>query len=120
MTETIKSRRGRELVVLGDPALLTMDRLSEFTARIDSDPRIVSLSLLAGPHRQGQWLRASSGAGPLIAIATDAADLAHHDAARDPQHRDRHPKSQGEDDHHPQRCHRESVVPHHPEALFRR
>ena len=35
MTETIKSRRGRELVVLGDPALLTMDRLPEFTARIE-------------------------------------------------------------------------------------
>jgi glycosyltransferase involved in cell wall biosynthesis len=75
MTETFRSRRGRTLHVVGDPSLLTMDRLSEFTARIDSDPRIVSLSLVAGPVTGGAWLRASAPAGPLIAIASDASDL---------------------------------------------
>lgn len=73
--ETIRSRRGRELVVIGDPALLTMDRLSEFTRRIDTDPRIASLSLVAGPSGPVQWLRSAGPAGPLIAVATDLDDL---------------------------------------------
>ena len=63
MTATIRSRRGRTLVVVGDPALLTMDRLSEFTSRIDTDPRIASLSLVAVPSAQGGWLRAASAGG---------------------------------------------------------
>jgi glycosyltransferase involved in cell wall biosynthesis len=75
MTETIRSRKGRTLVVLGDPALLTMDRLSEFTSRIDSDPRIASLSLVPATPTRGQWLRAAAPAGPLVAIATDLEDL---------------------------------------------
>jgi glycosyltransferase involved in cell wall biosynthesis len=75
MTETIRSRKGRTLVVLGDPALLTMDRLSEFTSRIDSDPRIASLSLVPATTTRGQWLRAAAPAGPLVAIATDLEDL---------------------------------------------
>ena len=73
--EAIRTRRGRTLVVIGDPALLTMDRLGEFTRRIDSDPRIASLSLVAVPSAQGSWLRAASAAGPLTAIATDLVDL---------------------------------------------
>jgi glycosyltransferase involved in cell wall biosynthesis len=75
MTETIRSRRGRRLVVVGDPALLTMDRLSEFTARIDSDPRIASLSLVPGPRGDDRWLRAAGPAGVLVALATDLEDL---------------------------------------------
>ena len=75
MTETIRSRRGRTLFVIGDPVLLTMDRLSEFTARIDSDPRIASLSLVSGPVRGGTWLRAAAPAGPLMAVAADTQDL---------------------------------------------
>jgi glycosyltransferase involved in cell wall biosynthesis len=74
MTETIRSRRGRTLVVLGDPALLTMDRLSEFRSRIDSDARIASLSLVPGPDA-GAWLRSAGPTGPLVAIATDLVDL---------------------------------------------
>ena len=72
--EVIRSRRGRTLVVLGDPALLTMDRLSEFTGRADSDPRIASLSLVSGPG-SGHWLRSAGPSGPLIALATDLGDL---------------------------------------------
>lgn len=84
MTETIKSRRGRTMLVIGDPALLTMDRLGEFTARIDTDPRIVSLSLVQGPSGTGRWLRAASPAGPLVAIAEDAQDLVGPLDADDP------------------------------------
>ncbi len=75
MTELIRSRRGRTLVVIGDPALLTMDRLSEFTRRIDSDPRVASLSLVSAPAQSGRWLRASAPAGALVALATDLVDL---------------------------------------------
>jgi glycosyltransferase involved in cell wall biosynthesis len=75
MAENIRSRRGRTLTVVGDPALLTMDRLSEFTARIDSDPRIASLSLVPGPAGADQWLRAAGPAGALVAVATDLEDL---------------------------------------------
>lgn len=74
-TEVLRSRKGRTLTVLGDPTLLTMDRLAEFTSRIDSDPRIASLSLVAVPTSTGQWLRAAGPAGPLTAIATDLEDL---------------------------------------------
>jgi glycosyltransferase involved in cell wall biosynthesis len=70
---------------VGDPALLTMDRLGEFTSRIDSDPRIASLSLVAVPSAQGRWLRASSAAGPLTAIAADLVDLVGPLDADDPE-----------------------------------
>ena len=75
MSEVIRSRKGRTLIVIGDPALLTMDRLAEFTSRIDSDPRIASLSIVAVPTSSGQWMRAAAPAGPLTAIATDLEDL---------------------------------------------
>lgn len=74
-SETLRTRRGRTLVVMGDPALLTMDRMSEFTRRADSDPRIATLSLVAGPATSGQWLRAAGPAGVLVAVASDQADL---------------------------------------------
>jgi glycosyltransferase involved in cell wall biosynthesis len=61
------------LLVLGDPSLLTMDRLAEFKARIDSDPRIASLSLAAGAPIG--WLRSAGPAGPLVAVASDLDDL---------------------------------------------
>ncbi len=72
------------MVVLGDPALLTMDRLGEFTSRIDSDPRIASLSLVSGPSRGGRWLRAAAPAGPLVAVALDLQDLVGPVDAEDP------------------------------------
>ncbi len=73
MTETIRSRHGRTLEVHGDPSLLTMDRLEQVRERIDSDPRIASISLIAGP--KDDWLRANAPAGPLIAVASDVIDL---------------------------------------------
>ena len=75
MPESFKSPRGRTLIVFGDPHLLTMDRLAEFGSRIDTDPRLVSLSLMPNAQITDTWLRATAPAGPLIAIAADAADL---------------------------------------------
>ena len=85
MSETIRSRKGRTLVVVGDPALLTMDRLSEFTAWADADPRIASLSLVAGPAGDSRWLRAAAPAGALVAVATDLQDLVGPLDADDPE-----------------------------------
>ena len=72
---TFRSRAGRTLVVFGDAALLTMDRMEEFGRRIDRDPRIVSLSLNPNAHLTDRWLRSSAPQGPVIAIAQDAQDL---------------------------------------------
>ena len=85
MSETIRSRKGRTLVVVGDPALLTMDRLSEFTAWADADPRIASLSLVAGPAGASRWLRAAAPAGALVAVAADLQDLVGPLDADDPE-----------------------------------
>jgi len=74
MAEQIRSRKGRTLTVLGDPALLTMDRIEQFRMRIDTDPRIASLSLVAGPGRGG-WLRSAAPAGVVVAVADDVQDL---------------------------------------------
>ena len=73
--EPLKTSRGRQLRVMGDPALLTMDRMSEFTKRFDSDPRIVTCSLVAGIGANEVWVRATAPSGVVIAIAEDAQDL---------------------------------------------
>ena len=74
MVENIRSRYGRQLTVMGDPSLLTKDRLHTFEERVDSDPRIASLSLVAGPGRGG-WLRGAGPAGVLFAVAQDIQEL---------------------------------------------
>ena len=73
--EPLKTARGRLLQVLGDPALLTMDRMAEFTKRFDGDPRIVTCSLVSGTGVNEVWVRATAPAGVLVAIAEDAQDL---------------------------------------------
>jgi len=72
---SFRSPGGRRLVVFGDAALLTMDRMTEFGSRIDSDPRLVSLSLAPSPTVTDRWLRAAAPCGPLVALAADAQDL---------------------------------------------
>ncbi|MDO9485490.1 MAG: hypothetical protein Q7K25_05470, partial [Actinomycetota bacterium] len=72
---TFRSPGGRTLVVYGDSALLTMDRMAEFGLRIDTDARVVSLSLTSSPIVTDQWLRAAAPHGPLVALAQDAQDL---------------------------------------------
>lgn len=73
MTEPLRTRGGRVLAVLGDPSLLTMDRLDEFTRRADAEPRLASLSLVSGPGEG--WLRATAPAGAVTLVALDLADL---------------------------------------------
>ena len=74
MVEQIHTRRGRPLTILGNPALMTMDRIQLFQERVDLDPRIASVSLVAGPGR-GDWLRSTGPAGVVVAIAEDIQNL---------------------------------------------
>jgi len=74
MVEQIRSRNGRSLTVLGDPSLLTLDRLQIFQERFDADPRIASASLVAGPA-SGGWLRSAGPSGALLVIADDIQHL---------------------------------------------
>ena len=83
MTDTFRSRGGRQFSVQGDASLLTLDRMQIFQERADSDPRIASLSLVAGPAR-GAWLRGAGPSGVLVAIATDIENLVGPPAATDP------------------------------------
>lgn len=72
---TLTTPRGRPVIALGDASLMTMDRFEEFGRWLDSDPRIVTASLVANPHVRTGWLRASAPAGPVVLVALDAVDL---------------------------------------------
>ena len=67
--------RGRTFLVLGDPALVTVDRLAVLGDRFDSDPRIASISVVAHPSPGQEFLRATAPAGGAILVATDVASL---------------------------------------------
>ena len=73
--ETFTTRKGRQLRVIGDPALLTMERLEIIRTRADEDPRIASLSIVADPTSTGTWVRATAPAGCLVVVAEDVAAL---------------------------------------------
>ncbi|MFM7147438.1 MAG: glycosyltransferase [Actinomycetales bacterium] len=73
--ENFNTRKGRRLRVIGDPALLTMERLEIIGRRADEDPRIASLSIVADPTSAGSWVRATAPAGCLVVIAEDVASL---------------------------------------------
>lgn len=55
----MRTSRGREYTVLGDRSVLTMDRLSALEDRLDSDPRIASISVVA--HIDRSRVLASNG-----------------------------------------------------------
>ena len=63
--------KGRTFIVLGDPSVITMDRLPAISDRLDSDPRIASVSVLAHPDPGQEFLRASAPAGCAVVVATD-------------------------------------------------
>jgi len=53
-----------------------MDRLSRLAERLDSDPRIASISIVSHPDPGQEFLRASAPAGCAVLVATDVFDLA--------------------------------------------
>jgi len=70
-----KTARGRRIVVVGDPATLTLDRITAIGDRFDSDPRIATVSVVSHPRYASAFLRATAPSGCLVAFATDAMDL---------------------------------------------
>ena len=66
---------GRSFVVLGDPSVITMDRLPVINDRFDSDPRIASVSVVTTTEPGQEFLRAAAPAGCAVAVATDLKGL---------------------------------------------
>ena len=67
--------QGRPYVVLGVAGVVTMDRLPKIESRLDSDPRIASVSVVYHPAPCQDYLRASAPAGSAIAVALDTDGL---------------------------------------------
>ena len=67
--------KGRTLIVLGDAGVITMDRLPIISDRLDSDPRIASVSVVAHPYPTEQFLRAAAPSGCAVVVATDVEAL---------------------------------------------
>jgi len=78
MTE-FKTRKGTKIHVVGDPSLLTMDRIQILGDRFDSDPRIASVSVQYHPEHESTFLRATGPAGVTIAIANNDLVPANED-----------------------------------------
>ena len=72
--DTYRTRKGRPFVVLGDPSLLTLDRLARVRDRFDEDPRISTISLVPG-RNTGEFLRSASPTGCAILISGEALSL---------------------------------------------
>jgi hypothetical protein len=70
-----KTARGRRIVVVGDPSVLTLDRITAIGDRFDSDPRIATVSVVSHPRFSSAFLRSTAPSGCLVAFATDAIDL---------------------------------------------
>ena len=71
----LTSPKGRTFIVLGDAGVITMDRLPAISDRLDSDPRIASVSVVAHPDPGQEFLRASAPAGCAVIVATDLIAL---------------------------------------------
>jgi len=71
----MKTPRGRTYVLLGDPAVVTLDRLEVLSGRLDSDPRIASVSVVAHREPETEFMRAVAPAGSAVLVAQDIHGL---------------------------------------------
>lgn len=71
----LRTPRARPFIVLGDSAVLTLDRLETVQQRLDSDPRIVSVSVYPHSGPTEEFLRATAPAGCAVVVATDSEAL---------------------------------------------
>jgi len=62
-------------MVLGNASVITMDRLPIISDRLDSDPRIASVSVVAHPDPTEQFLRAAAPSGCAVVVTTDVEAL---------------------------------------------
>ena len=74
-----KTLKGTKIHVVGDPSLLTMDRIQILGDRFDADPRIASVSVQYHPEHESTFLRATGPAGAVIAIANNDLVSANED-----------------------------------------
>ena len=74
--KTLTTPCGREYLILGEASVVTTDRLSKLVDRLDSDPRITSVSVVHHPDPGQEFLRASAPAGCAVLVASDIAALA--------------------------------------------
>ncbi len=73
MPESVTTSGGRQIALLGQVTPVAGEFLDRMLAHFDTDPRIASVSLVAGP--QAGWVRSSAPAGPVIAVAVDLDEL---------------------------------------------
>jgi len=74
---TMRTSGGRRYAAAGDLNLFTLERLAVIEERLDSDPRIASVSIV-GPDVPGGetgFIRATAPAGPATVFAVDVNDL---------------------------------------------
>ena len=71
----MRTPRGRTYKAVGEQSVLTMDRLAVIEKRFDSDPRIVSVSVVAHTDPGQEFVRATAPAGCTVVVATDAEAL---------------------------------------------
>lgn len=79
----LSTPKGRSFIVLGHAEVVTMDRLTTISERLDSDPRIASVSMVHHPEPGQVFLRATAPAGCAVAVATDLQALTGTVAADD-------------------------------------
>lgn len=71
----IHTEGGRSLLVVGNAALVSMDRMELISRHFDSEPRLASVSVVPSPTDHEGFLRATAPAGPVCVLATDLMDL---------------------------------------------
>ena len=74
---TMRTSGGRRYAAAGNLSLLTLDRLTAIESRLDSDPRIASVSIVSAdvPMGETSFVRATAPAGPVTVLAVDVNDL---------------------------------------------
>lgn len=71
----MRTPRGRTYEAVGERGVLTIDRLAIIEKRLDSDPRIASVSVVAHDKPGQEFLRATAPAGCAVIMATDVQSL---------------------------------------------
>ena len=71
----MRTPRGRTYEAVGNQSVLTMDRLAVIEKRLDSDPRIASVSVVAHTNPGQDFVRATAPAGCAVVVATDVEAL---------------------------------------------
>jgi glycosyltransferase involved in cell wall biosynthesis len=83
MDRHLTTRGGRPVRVLGDAELITMERWNALGDHLDSDPRIVSCSIVGSEGMSESFLHAPEPDGPVVIVALDVTSLVGDAPERD-------------------------------------